>query len=362
MRLHWSVIAVTALVLASCSKEDAGRGGMMPISIGADTQEMDTKAANEITINELRNTAHFGVFASYTGSVPYEQTSVVPDFMYNQEVTWSGGHWDYSPLKYWPNDEGYVSFFAYAPYVADPSTHNCIIGFSPKSEQGDPWLTYRLAATPAQQVDLLYGINQSAGKSWLDCQKPAVNVKTPDFRFQHALACFAETISIKGESELLTRLSGVGEVRVNSVTVHFINLTAKGRLILNSTTIPNWKPIISGDVAVSRSITVNVGSYTLTTSPHQLATGSGVFYIPLHLDGRPKQQAYVTVDYTLHLTASNTDKPGVTQSAPFDLNGNAGERAGLEITITKDLEVLSRVLTTNPLTGILPGSQTVESI
>ena len=78
-------------------------------------------------------TEGFGVFAYYTDGSLYSENAI-PDFMYNQEVTWNSTdpdpvnhHWEYSPIKYWPNEFGSsaastavdrVTFFAYAPYVA----------------------------------------------------------------------------------------------------------------------------------------------------------------------------------------------------------------------------------------------------
>ena len=73
-----------------------------------------------------------------------------PNFFYNQHVTWASDHWTYSPVKYWPNEAilnwpvhtdgtpgevddqdpaatteygngGFLSLFAYAPYVNNTS-------------------------------------------------------------------------------------------------------------------------------------------------------------------------------------------------------------------------------------------------
>ena len=127
--------------------------------------------------------------------------------MYNQKVTYDTDHWEYSPLKYWPNDiatgnvddgdgaspsatgseaGGKVSFFAYAPYVfVTTNSSNGTLGkekapsatvayetevnqkgsvgtgitnITANNVTGDPVITYVLnTTTPSQNVDLLWG-------------------------------------------------------------------------------------------------------------------------------------------------------------------------------------------------------------
>ena len=122
----------------------------------------------------------FGVFAYLTGASAYAG-STAPNFMYNQQVTYSGG-WTYTPVKYWPNgidaanadnspsntatQSGiqYLSFFAYAPYVANvpasPAPDDGIMGLPDNSTATRPVITYKLPSTPtaSNTVDLLWGI------------------------------------------------------------------------------------------------------------------------------------------------------------------------------------------------------------
>ena len=81
-----------------------------------------------VTRGEVIKTADFesagiGVFAFYqpaaNGTAQDFNTYKfsMPDFMYNQKVTYTDSKWSYSPVKYWPNNTyDQVSFFAYAPY------------------------------------------------------------------------------------------------------------------------------------------------------------------------------------------------------------------------------------------------------
>lgn len=88
----------------------------------------------------------FGVFAYYTGSGTYSDkngatSTLIPNFMYNEHITYEATNWTYINTKYWPNEVqsgavddqdndtsndpattnyangGNVTFFAYAPFV-----------------------------------------------------------------------------------------------------------------------------------------------------------------------------------------------------------------------------------------------------
>ena len=75
--------------------------------------------------------AGFGVFGYFTNNGDYDANTSTPNFMYNEQVTYTTAtgtlaQWTYEPVKYWPNEFGdaaqsddldKVSFFAYAPYV-----------------------------------------------------------------------------------------------------------------------------------------------------------------------------------------------------------------------------------------------------
>lgn len=46
------------------------------------------------------------------------------DFMYNQQMTFNGTDWTYSPIKYWPNNQGdKLKFMAFYPYDATKVKH-----------------------------------------------------------------------------------------------------------------------------------------------------------------------------------------------------------------------------------------------
>lgn len=131
----------------------------------------------------------FGVFAYYTGNEAWASTTVTtPNFMNNQQVTGTeadGSYtWSYSPVKYWPNNEGdKVSFFAYAPYDAD------------KTASANGQMSFTVANTVADQIDLLWNRTE-----YIDVTKQALNEKI-NFNFGHALAKVGLTVQCAIDQE-----------------------------------------------------------------------------------------------------------------------------------------------------------------
>ena len=162
-------------MLAACTAGDSSQQNITNQEVAfvasmVQNGAVSTRAAQMIDdVAELKAQGGFGVYGCYTELHKYYDSSVNPDFMYNEHVTWnnSTGLWVYSPVKYWPNGEGYtyssintgenphyVSFMAYAPHRSAPDL--CIYAFSKQEDMGDPWLEYRLHPDVKQQVDLLF--------------------------------------------------------------------------------------------------------------------------------------------------------------------------------------------------------------
>ena len=283
------LFAATALaMLASCSQSD----DLNNAPVVAETNQAVefstyvgktpvTRAgrAGSITTDNLKTGTHkddgFGVFAYYTGTDKYNsntvyttektdgtsgQSSKKANFMYNQQVKWNGSatesasKWEYSPIKYWPNDiaednnvddqdakgsetGGKLSFFAYAPYVdaAISETTKGIVAINGETtlaggnvKSQDPILSYIVAPAGNEVVDLLWGTKGSTSTDVLNNAQngatyngsgtnfeksilPNYSVNadlikqktegTVDFAFKHAL-------SKVGGSELYSTLSG----------------------------------------------------------------------------------------------------------------------------------------------------------
>ena len=257
------ITASALALLASCSSESDSVSPVSPdsqtspngapisfgtyLSKGTNTRAGATGSIN--TTDALKASAGFGVFAYYTQANDYDATAdQTPNWMYNQKVAWDNtkSDWMYSPLKYWPNDNGTadnkgatgtttskVSFFAYAPFagnesdgaIPDDQKTSGITAFSANNAAGHPTVTYKLSKD-GKEVDLLWG-TAPEGKSYetvtgsnvtvdkvtdalaptnINIQKLKTSGKVA-FLFKHALAKFGgsnETTKTKPDGTIET--------------------------------------------------------------------------------------------------------------------------------------------------------------
>lgn len=282
--------AVAAVALASCAKFDTYQTettvGETPVGFSAYVPKTKAGAAGQTTTTSIQRSeatgGGFGVFAYYTNDGNYS-ASAAPNFMYNQGVFYNESKWEYSPVKYWPNEYGTgahsaatdkVSFFAYAPYVATASGSYGITAFSPANDgTGDPTVTYVIDPTPSTAVDLCWAVNSSNGLPWKDQTKQSTS-GTVAFLFKHALARF--NVNVRGYFDAVRSTDGAlstADVDSNTkITIEKIEITGtfapSGQLNLNNTTanVPLWTPataaettltIPNSDIAASLKATVN---------------------------------------------------------------------------------------------------------
>jgi hypothetical protein len=408
MKKYLTLIA-GALMMAACSNDDATTEVTQSgdaIGFSAVTGKMSdvTRAAGEINDETTMQKNSFGVFGFYTGQVSYINSTVTPDYMWNQKMEYSTTKtvWNYAPVKYWPNEESdKISFFAYAPYQViepnhptDPADLNqCIFGMSRNVDKGDPWINYRMAKNPwgtdetvsplePKQIDLLYGVKYDAATStystWTDQSKEKFNLgSTPDkivFNFQHALACVADKVTLHLSDELKALITGYSDITINKLTIEYKNMTYKARLVLNPDEVgtnvePNWKEIISGELVCDRKYTsekypmtnstTTLASITpaevlaaTATTPITVSEGQGLFYIPLQIAGTPDAEVVISIDYTVTIKATSTTFTG-TATNSFKLKEQAinkamtpefaGKKLGIALTLGKDFDLMHEV-------------------
>lgn len=223
--------ASAAVLLVACAKventQKIAEPGT-PVKFGVYVPQTKAGKAGQTTTATIKLAAGdeggFGVFAYYTDDATYAGTTK-PNFMYNQGVFWNttnNGPWEYSPIKYWPNEYGsgahsaatdYVSFFAYAPYVETASGSYNITAMSANTATGDPTITYVVDPTPATAVDLCWGV-KTDGYPWKNQTKQAVTGTIP-FIFKHALARF--NVNVRGFFDGVRTIDG--EMSTNNVDV-----------------------------------------------------------------------------------------------------------------------------------------------
>ena len=167
--------AVVLILPASCEKTETGRrGGLSPVEFDG-TYKDELKSVSRD--GEFHEGDAIGVLACY---VPpgqdwdeYKQ-SAVPDFMYNQKVTYDGTKWSYSPIAYWPQNEGArVNFYAYYPW--DDGTGNDGVKVSSVTSAGEP--------------SFVFTLNEKADKDLMVAANEGLTVSDGpvDLQFQHVL-------------------------------------------------------------------------------------------------------------------------------------------------------------------------------
>ena len=278
MKTKYLILAAAVLALAACNKQEAPATAELsaPAAISFDgylNRGVATRsgAAGLLDAAALQD-AGFGVFAYYTDFNAYDDQAT-PNFMYNQHVTYNGGNWEYTPVKYWPNEYGdkaisddidKVSFFAYAPFVdVTPSTGKVedatfgITGMNRNSASGDPILKYIGCFDPEKSVDLCWGVAAetdaagwsivqtgaaqtpaiTAGKPWIDVQRPADPTagQKLKFTFEHALSQL--NVQIDADVDIVDHaetpaLADSTKIYVRSIS--FTGLAMKGALNLNN--------------------------------------------------------------------------------------------------------------------------------
>lgn len=218
-------VAVAALALTACSSDNEATQSAPQLQSGPQAVAFDTYVPNvtradawigkagamtTTTLKDIEaNGGGFGVFATYSdGEVGAYAAATGPNFMYNQKVLWNSTSmgWEYSPLKYWPNETkndsqtpaamaatmgsrvDKLTFFAYAPYVPSSETpadaakgelkgvtyangtpaadQYGIIKVTANDAATDPKVTYRVSTDPAKTVDLLWGVAPAGGLSY----------------------------------------------------------------------------------------------------------------------------------------------------------------------------------------------------
>ena len=268
------------LALTGCSKDEAGNdsGAPVPVRFEAGSPEV-FKSRSLIESESALQEAGFGVFAYYTGATAWGDvgSSTTPNFMYNQQVTWSSDHWTYTPVKYWPNDNypadgsgaagsqtrSYVSFFAYAPYsdMSSPPSSG-VTAISANSATGAPVLTYTWAA----DADLLYASQIDRYK--YDSNDANDNGRVGDvvsFTFRHALV-YIEHLKVRLQ-ENTDRTVTLKSLRIGYKTSGTFDL---GNAV--------WTLTLGSGSRIIRGTDLTVTAYT-AESAHDLG-GSPLLVIP----------------------------------------------------------------------------------
>ena len=262
--------ATAAVVLSACAKVDTYKvSEQEAVSFGVYAGKAATKAVSgtdygTVTTTSLQGSSNgFGVFGYYTDADDYASNTKA-NFMYNQQVTYSGSAWTYNPVKYWPNEHGAsavstdtdkLTFLAYAPFVANKdiagdkgvsitdkagsaAADEGITAMTANNVAGDAVLTFKVPASSEEQIDLLYGVMKATyvdveGATIGTANKPLENLtkqKTDgkvEILFKHALAKIA--IDIKDVVDAVSPVTSVDPAS-DGTKVVVEKLTVKGTI------------------------------------------------------------------------------------------------------------------------------------
>lgn len=239
-RLSLKITALcTMAIIVACGGDDmpvnspeavGGTQEQMPVAFTIGERQGDENAntragfQGEMTTQMLRSTG-FGVFAKVNGGSGF-------DFMTNQYVYYSGS-WGYRPLKYWPNYDSKISFFAYAPHITSSEVPysnettalaNAVtdgkygILSLPTNSSTEAKIAYRVAASPMESVDLMYGVAAHAYNSTTNAPgveassvtagMPFINMTKQltgsalTFWFGHALTGLVAYVAVEAENTI----------------------------------------------------------------------------------------------------------------------------------------------------------------
>lgn len=242
-----------------------------------------------------------GVFAYY-------QSSSVPDFMNNEQLSTSNGtDWTYSPVKYWPNNtDATLGFYAYTPYKSGITL----------SAQGS-LSCYQTAPTTGTTGSFTSTITPTPGSYAIDGNTDFLYAALPEqtksisilrFSFRHALAKLTCKFSL-GTGVTAAFITSIaytvpaqGTVCFSGSTINWSNNTEAGTFTRTASPVVN---ITSNDTTTTEFDTYVIpGSLSEVTVSGTISTGETTtgFNRTVELTGSTAVTTIAGQTTTLHLT------------------------------------------------------------
>ena len=276
--LFFTVAAATVMALTGCSQSsdltEIDTTNNAPV--GQKAISFDTYLATNTRAGvsggqttETLKTNGFGVLGYYTAQNPYSN-GTTPNFMYNTKVsgttTGTTTTWTYSPLLYWPNNDGdKISFFAYAPYVAvTPNTGNPtadattgITAITSNAVSETPKISYKLAEDKTQSVDLLWGVKKGTVSDLnKDLTRTQANISGVGFTFKHALAMCCLQAKVATDDASFDPSNT--KITIQNVLIESSALATNGKFDLTTGTWP--------EVNANGTMSSNIGKELINTN------------------------------------------------------------------------------------------------
>lgn len=302
--IFWGTFLLTACMVCSCSQEEVVSEVATNQAISFDTyvgRNAQTRASVATKTTLEGSNEGFGVFGYYTEDDDWS-SSATPNFMYNQQVTYTDGAWGYDPIKYWP--DGNISFYAYAPYSENGYT------LSANNVADAPTLTYTMPDDVDDQVDLLI----SDAKLDQTITDPVV-----DFTFYHALSRIG--FAIKAEANALD----------NATTVEVTGITLSGKFaksntvtlgIPTPTTPATWGTATLSDTKISYELAGDMLEDGVTPTATATALNSDEGYLMLLPQAYNTDGNKLSLAMTYNLVTTDNKLAGGKFSASYTCTAN----------------------------------------
>ena len=311
----WLAMAAMVLGTTGCSNDEVVNDYSAENAIEFGTYVGKNAGTRALVIrnNELK-VQGFGVYAAYTKLSDFDANVHTMNFMNNTQVKYNTetSKWEYSPVKYWPNNTNeQVSFFAYAPY-------------DKAYDLNGTTLEYEVPTDIDEQRDLTW--NNTAVTN---VKKQSVD-GTVKFVFQHALSKVdftiqAATDELDPEKNALDNNTVINVKKVtlcggtsteeitsgaeSSTITLAATLNSKGVLNLNNTTdVANWNILESNN---SYELTEDYFATKQLTSSNSLAennvlikAGHSLMILPQTFD---ENGFCVYIEYEVVTTGQNAN-------------------------------------------------------
>lgn len=219
--------------------------------------------------------ANFGVYSYIKDNA---ETPTVNQFMIDQLVEKDGSEWTYSPIKYWPNNDYKLNFFAYSPHRSTVDEVN--LNINQGANGSAPTIEYTVPTAPAKQLDLL-----AASHHYISKDERTENAVPLDFR--HLL------------SEVKFRKGDLSGANITALTISDVKSTGSDMLMVGDRS-KQWT--LDSEETATYSPGIAIGTNNLIGSP--------MYLMPQSFTDDNKTKINITLQFPEEIAI----KPGETYS------------------------------------------------
>lgn len=228
------------------------------------------------SLQSRATTADLATFGVYSYIKDNAEMPTVKQFMIDQLVEKDGSEWTYSPIKYWPNNDYKLNFFAYSPHITEAGEVKLNIDLL--DDGSAPTIAYTVPTETAKQLDLL-----AASHDYISKDQRTENAVPLDFR--HLL------------SEVKFRKGDLSGANITALTISEVKSTGTDMLMVGDQS-KQW----------------TLGSETATYSPDTAIGANNLIGSPMYLMPQSFTDDKAKINITLQFPEEIAIKSGETYS------------------------------------------------